>query len=281
MKFRLSATVVFSAVIGYLLGAESLSLFAISYLIIGGILVTGSANAFNQILEQKHDKLMERTAQRPLPLGNLSSPQALVFATLIGGIGLLALYSVVPGGFKSCLFGVLSILLYVLVYTPLKRISPIAIFVGAFPGAIPILLGWVAATNDFSLVAGVLFAVQFCWQFPHFIAISWVQDAEYKKAGFKMMYGGKKGKYPALISIVASLFMTIISVIPFFWNYTDLTLSVYGASSVFVLGIWFTLKSVKLYNNTDDKSALKVMLSSFAYLPIMQIIYVLDKFLMQ
>jgi protoheme IX farnesyltransferase len=272
---------VFSAVIGYLLGAESLSLFAISYLIIGGILVTGSANAFNQILEQKHDKLMERTAQRPLPLGNLSSPQALVFATLIGGIGLLALYSVVPGGFKSCLFGVLSILLYVLVYTPLKRISPIAIFVGAFPGAIPILLGWVAATNDFSLVAGVLFAVQFCWQFPHFIAISWVQDAEYKKAGFKMMYGGKKGKYPALISIVASLFMTIISVIPFFWNYTDLTLSVYGASSVFVLGIWFTLKSVKLYNNTDDKSALKVMLSSFAYLPIMQIIYVLDKFLMQ
>ena len=281
MKFRLSATVVFSAVIGYLLGAESISLFAISYLIIGGILVTGSANAFNQILEQKHDKLMERTAQRPLPLGNLSSPQSLVFATLIGGIGLLALYSVVPGGFKSCLFGVLSILLYVLVYTPLKRISPIAIFVGAFPGAIPILLGWVAATNDFSLVAGVLFAVQFCWQFPHFIAISWVQDAEYKKAGFKMMYGGKKGKYPALISIVASLFMTIISVIPFFWNYTDLTLSVYGASSVFVLGIWFTLKSVKLYNNTDDKSALKVMLSSFAYLPIMQIIYVLDKFLMQ
>jgi len=281
MKFRLSATVVFSAVIGYLLGVESLSLFAISYLIIGGILVTGSANAFNQILEQKHDKLMERTAQRPLPLGNLSSPQALVFATLIGGIGLLALYSVVPGGFKSCLFGVLSILLYVLVYTPLKRISPIAIFVGAFPGAIPILLGWVAATNDFSLVAGVLFAVQFCWQFPHFIAISWVQDAEYKKAGFKMMYGGKKGKYPALISIVASLFLTIISVIPFFWNYTDLTLSVYGASSVFVLGIWFTLKSVKLYNNTDDKSALKVMLSSFAYLPIMQIIYVLDKFLMR
>ena len=281
MKFRLSATVVFSAVIGYLLGVESPSLFAISYLIIGGILVTGSANAFNQILEQKHDKLMERTAQRPLPLGNLSSPQALVFATLIGGIGLLALYSVVPGGFKSCLFGVLSILLYVLVYTPLKRISPIAIFVGAFPGAIPILLGWVAATNDFSLVAGVLFAVQFCWQFPHFIAISWVQDAEYKKAGFKMMYGGKKGKYPALISIVASLFLTIISVIPFFWNYTDLTLSVYGASSVFVLGIWFTLKSVKLYNNTDDKSALKVMLSSFAYLPIMQIIYVLDKFLMR
>jgi protoheme IX farnesyltransferase len=281
MKFRLSATVVFSAVIGYLLGVESLSIFAISYLIIGGILVTGSANAFNQILEQKHDKLMERTAQRPLPLGNLSSPQALVFATLIGGIGLLALYSVVPGGFKSCLFGVLSILLYVLVYTPLKRISPIAIFIGAFPGAIPILLGWVAATNDFSLVAGVLFAVQFCWQFPHFIAISWVQDAEYKKAGFKMMYGGKKGKYPALISIVASLFMTIISVIPFFWNYTDLTLSVYGASSVFVLGIWFTLKSVKLYNNTDDKSALKVMLSSFAYLPIMQIIYVLDKFLMR
>jgi protoheme IX farnesyltransferase len=281
MKFRLSATVVFSAVIGYLLGADIFSLSALSFLIIGGILVTGSANAFNQLLEQKHDKLMERTAQRPLPLGNLSSIQALVFATLIGSIGLLVLFNVVPGGFKSCLFGMLSILLYILMYTPLKRISPIAIFVGAFPGAIPILLGWVAATNDFGLAAGVLFAVQFCWQFPHFIAISWVLDKEYKKAGFKMMYGGKKGKYPALISIIASLLMTIVSVIPFFWNCTDLRLSVFGASLVFVLGLWFTLKSVNLYNNTDDKSALKVMLSSFVYLPIMQIIYVLDKFLMQ
>jgi protoheme IX farnesyltransferase len=281
MKFRLSATVVFSAVIGYLLGTDIFSLSALSFLIIGGILVTGSANAFNQLLEQKHDKLMERTAQRPLPLGNLSSIQALVFATLIGSIGLLVLFNVVPGGFKSCLFGMLSILLYVLVYTPLKRISPIAIFVGAFPGAIPILLGWVAATNDFGLAAGVLFAVQFCWQFPHFIAISWVLDKEYKKAGFKMMYGGEKGKYPALISIIASLLMTIVSVIPFFWNCTDLRLSVFGASLVFILGLWFTLKSVKLYNNTDDKSALKVMLSSFVYLPIMQIIYVLDKFLMQ
>jgi protoheme IX farnesyltransferase len=281
MKFRLSATVVFSAVIGYLLGTDIFSLSALSFLIIGGILVTGSANAFNQLLEQKHDKLMERTAQRPLPLGNLSSIQALVFATLIGSIGLLVLFNVVPGGFKSCLFGMLSILLYVLVYTPLKRISPIAIFVGAFPGAIPILLGWVAATNDFGLAAGVLFAVQFCWQFPHFIAISWVLDKEYKKAGFKMMYGGEKGKYPALISIIASLLMTIVSVIPFFWNCTDLRLSVFGASLVFILGLWFILKSVKLYNNTDDKSALKVMLSSFVYLPIMQIIYVLDKFLMQ
>ena len=281
MKFRLSSTVVFSAVIGYLLGTDIFSLSALSFLIIGGILVTGSANAFNQLLEQKHDKLMERTAQRPLPLGNLASIQALVFATLIGSIGLLVLFNVVPGGFKSCLFGMLSILLYVLVYTPLKRISPIAIFVGAFPGAIPILLGWVAATNDFGLAAGVLFAVQFCWQFPHFIAISWVLDKEYKKAGFKMIYGGEKGKYPALISIIASLLMTIVSVIPFFWNCTDLRLSVFGASLVFVLGLWFTLKSVKLYNNTDDKSALKVMLSSFVYLPIMQIIYVLDKFLMQ
>jgi len=281
MKFRLSATVVFSAVIGYLLGVDIFSLSALSFLIIGGILVTGSANAFNQLLEQKHDKLMERTAQRPLPLGNLSSIQALFFATLIGSIGLLVLFNVVPGGFKSCLFGMLSILLYVLVYTPLKRISPFAIFVGAFPGAIPILLGWVAATNDFGLAAGVLFAVQFCWQFPHFIAISWVLDKEYKKAGFKMIYGGEKGKYPALISIIASLLMTIVSVIPFFWNCTDLRLSVFGASLVFVLGLWFTLKSVKLYNNTDDKSALKVMLSSFVYLPIMQIIYVLDKFLMQ
>jgi protoheme IX farnesyltransferase len=279
MKFRLSATVVFSAVIGYLLGTDIFSLSALSFLIIGGILVTGSANAFNQLLEQKHDKLMERTAQRPLPLGNLSSIQALVFATLIGSIGLLVLFNVVPGGFKSCLFGMLSILLYVLVYTPLKQISPIAIFVGAFPGAIPILLGWVAATNDFGLAAGVLFAVQFCWQFPHFIAISWVLDKEYKKAGFKMMYGGEKGKYPASVAFITSIAMTIISVLPYFLKINFISLSPFGAICIFLLGVWFTLRSFKLYKTTDDISARTLMLGSFIYLPLMQIIYVLDKYL--
>jgi len=243
--------------------------------------VTGSANAFNQILEKNHDKLMERTAVRPLPMGNLSVNQALVFTTLIGLIGLYVLSNVIPGGVKSCLFGLLSIFLYVLVYTPLKRISPIAVFVGAFPGAIPILLGWVAATNDFGLAAGILFAVQFCWQFPHFIAISWVLDEEYKKAGFKMIYGGEKGKYPAGIAVMTSILMTIISTLPFFCNFKDLSLSIYALVLLLILGIWFTFRAINMYHKCDDQSAKRLMLASFIYLPLMQIVYVLDKFLIQ
>lgn len=281
MKFRLSSTVVFSSAIGYLLGTDYFSFIDISYLIIGGILVTGSANAFNQILEKNHDKLMERTAVRPLPMGNLSVNQALVFTTLIGLIGLYVLSNVIPGGVKSCLFGLLSIFLYVLVYTPLKRISPIAVFVGAFPGAIPILLGWVAATNDFGLAAGILFAVQFCWQFPHFIAISWVLDEEYKKAGFKMIYGGEKGKYPAGIAVMTSILMTIISTLPFFCNFKDLSLSIYALVLLLILGIWFTFRAINMYHKCDDQSAKRLMLASFIYLPLMQIVYVLDKFLIQ
>jgi len=281
MKFRLSATVVFSSAIGYLLGVDTVVLSDLLLLLVGGILVTGSANGFNQIVERKHDKLMQRTVVRPLPMGNLSVNQALVFTILIGLIGLYVLSNVIPGGIKSCLFGLLSIFLYVLVYTPLKRISPIAVFIGAFPGAIPILLGWVAATNDFGLAAGILFAVQFCWQFPHFIAISWVLDEEYKKAGFKMIYGGEKGKYPAGIAVMTSILMTIISTLPFFSNFKDLSLSIYALVLLLILGIWFTSKAIKLYQNCVDVTAKQLMLSSFAYLPLMQIIYVLDKFLIQ
>ena len=281
MKFRLSATVVFSSAIGYLLGVDTVVFSDLFLLLVGGILVTGSANGFNQILEKNHDKLMDRTSQRPLPLGKLSSFQAIIFAIFIGVFGLFVLYHVSPGGYKSCLFALLSTLLYVLVYTPLKRISPIAIFVGAFPGAIPVLLGLVAATNDFGLAAGILFAVQFCWQFPHFIAISWVLDEEYKKAGFKMIYGGEKGKYPASVALIASIVMTIASVLPYFLKIEFLSLSIFGAISIFLLGVWFTLRSFKLYKTTDDISARTLMLGSFIYLPLMQIIYVLDKYLIQ
>ena len=179
---------------------------------------------------------------------------------------------------KSSFFGLISILLYVLSYTPLKRLSTISIFVGAIPGAIPFLLGWVAATDDFGIAAGTLFAIQFFWQFPHFIAISWVLDDEYKKAGFKMMFGGEKGKFPAVISVVASIIMTIISVLPYLYIET-LNLSNIAFVCVLVLGIWFTLKSIYLFREIDDKSAKKLMISSFLYLPLMQIIYVLDKYL--
>ena len=276
LKFRLSTTVVFSAVVGYLLGIDTFILSEFIILIFGGFLVTGSANAFNQILEKDTDKLMDRTMNRPLPKGNLSVLEAIIFSSLMSVVGLYCLYILNP---LSSFFGLLSILLYVLSYTPLKRISTISIFVGALPGAIPFLLGWVAATDDFGIAAGTLFAIQFFWQFPHFIAIAWVLDEDYKKAGLKMLFGNEKGTYPAIISIVTSICMTIISVIPFFWNFKDLDLSIYAVIPVFLLGVWFTNKSYLLYKNTDDITARKLMITSFIYLPSMQIIYVLDKFI--
>ncbi len=284
LKFRLSITVVFSAIAGYLLGFDEFNLTHFIYLSIGGMLVTGSANAFNQILEHKQDALMDRTIIRPIPQGKLTPMQAFIFAFSIAVIGLFLLNNINPQGSfygimsKSSFFGLISIFLYVLSYTPLKRVSTISIFVGAIPGAIPFLLGYVAATDDFGLAAGILFAIQFFWQFPHFIAIAWVLDKEYKKAGFKMLFGGHKNKYPASISVFTSLLMTIISVLPYFCI-DDLNLSVYSFLVVLLLGIWFTLKSVNLYKNTDDISAKKVMLFSFIYLPCIQIVFIIDRFL--
>ena len=169
-------------------------------------------------------------------------------------------------------------LLYVLSYTPLKRVSTISIFVGAIPGAIPFLLGFVAATDDFGLAAGTLFAVQFFWQFPHFIAISWSLDDDYKKAGFKMLFGGKKNQYPATISIFTSILMTIISIVPFYFI-DNLNLSISSFFIVLILGLWFTAKSVMLYINVSDQAAKNLMLASFIYLPLVQIIYVIDRFI--
>jgi len=284
LKFKLSVTVVFSAMIGYLLGFDQFNLQDFIYLTFGGFLVTGSANTFNQILEKEKDKLMSRTSVRPLPKEHLNIFQALIFAIIIGVVGLFLLNKINPQGSfygfmsKSSFFGLISIFLYVLSYTPLKRVSTISIFVGAIPGAIPFLLGYVAATDDFGLAAGTLFAIQFLWQFPHFISIAWVQHDDYKKAGFKMLFGGKKNKYPAIISLTTSLLMTIVSLMPYFYI-TDLNLSLYALILILSLGIWFTLKSFSLYKNLNDESAKKLMLSSFAYLPLMQLVFVIDRFL--
>lgn len=278
IKFRLSATVVFSALIGYLLGTASPDFSEIILLILGGILVTGSANALNQILERNYDKLMKRTAIRPLPAGNLTLLQALIFSFIIGIIGLYFLLLI---NLQCSFFGLLSILLYVLVYTPLKRVSAISVFIGAFPGAIPVLLGWVAATNDFGLAAGILFAIQFCWQFPHFIAISWVLDEEYKKAGFKMMIGRERGKLATTIAVLAAFVMTIVSVVPFFTPIEGLSLSLVACILIVILGLFFTFRSMQLFYQQSDSAAKRVLLSSYMYLPLMQLIYVLDKYFMQ
>lgn len=284
LKFKLSITVVFSAVAGYLIGFEDFNLQHFLYLVFGGFLVTGSANTFNQIIERGKDKLMKRTSVRPLPQGKLNYIQALVFGIIIGISGLMLLNNINPEDSfyglmsKASFFGLLSIFLYVFSYTPLKRVSTISIFVGAIPGAIPFLLGYVAATNNFGLAAGFLFAIQFLWQLPHFISIAWVLDNEYKKAGFKMLFGGKKNRFPASISVITSILMTITSVLPFFYI-SDLNLSLIAALIILILGSWFSMKSFFLLKYKDDLSAKKLMLSSFVYLPLVQLTFVIDKLL--
>ena len=283
LKFRLSITVVISALAGYLIGVQDFEIQEFIFLIIGGFLVTGSANGFNQILEKDYDILMERTACRPLPNNKIPYVNAIFFSLIIGVVGLYFLSMIKPHGSfygflsKSSAFGLLSLLIYVLSYTPLKRMSTASIFIGAIPGAIPVLLGWIAATDDFGLAVGILFAVQFLWQFPHFIAISWIRDEEYKKAGFKMMYGGKKGKHPALIAFLGAIGMTIISVLPYFLNLNNLHLTTLSFILLLFLGAWFSKKSYDLLEFLNNDYAKKLMISSLLYLPLMQLIYVLDK----
>ena len=283
LKFRLSLTVVISAIAGYLIGVTDFNFQEFTFLIFGGFLVTGSANGFNQVLEKDYDKLMIRTHDRPLPQQNIKTIYAVFFSLFIGLLGLYFLSLIKPHGSfygylsKSSAFGLLSLMIYVLSYTPLKRMSTVSIFVGAIPGAIPVMLGWVAATNKFGLAVGILFAIQFLWQFPHFISISWIRDKEYKKAGFKMMYGDKKGVYPAYIALICSIFMTAVSVLPYFLDLKILDLSIISFFIILFLGIWFTKNSFLLLRNLSDESAKKLMLSSLVYLPLMQIIYVFDK----
>ena len=283
LKFRLSLTVVISAIAGYLIGVTDFNFQEFTLLIFGGFLVTGSANGFNQVLEKEYDKLMTRTYDRPLPQKKIKTIYAVLFSLFIGLIGLYFLSLIKPHGSfygylsKSSAFGLLSLMIYVLSYTPLKRMSTVSIFVGAIPGAIPVMLGWVAATNKFGLAVGILFAIQFLWQFPHFISISWIRDKEYKKAGFKMMYGDKKGAYSAYIALTCSMFMTVVSVLPYFLDLKILDLSIISFLIILFLGIWFTKNSFLLLKNLSDESAKKLMLSSLIYLPLMQIIYVFDK----
>ena len=278
MKLRLSITVVFSAVAGYLLGSDTPNGLELFFLTTGGLLVTGSANAFNQIIERDRDRMMERTKDRPLPSNNLSLSQAIIFASIIGfaGIYLLSLLNL-----QCAFFALLSLLIYTLFYTPLKKISPISIFVGAFPGAIPCLLGWVGGTNDFGLAAGILFAIQFCWQFPHFIAISWLLEDQYKAADLKMIIGStnKKVSISSFIALLFSILMTGISIVPWLFIVENLNLSSLFALIVFTLGLYFTFITMQLFLKGGKKNAKKILVSSYIYLPLVQILYILNKYL--
>jgi len=281
-KLRLSSTVVFSALVGYLLAADEIDFKILLMLLIGGFMVVASSNGFNQVYERNTDKLMDRTKERPMPAGRMATSEGLLFSSILGLIGMIILYYI---NVKSAMFGAAALILYAAVYTPLKTVSPIAVFVGAFPGAIPFMLGWVAATDHFGIEAGTLFAIQFLWQFPHFWAIAWLLDEDYKKAGIRMLPSGLKDKRSAFQAMLYTIWLIPVSILPFAFPYfgieSKLILSPIGAVLILLMGIFLYKKSALLLKNCDQNSAKKLMFGSLIYLPVVQIIYVLDKYLLQ
>lgn len=275
-KVGLSLSVVFSSLAGYLLAVEEIQVSILILLAIGGYLMVGASNAFNQIIEKDTDALMKRTMNRPLPTGRMHVSMAMVIAVSFTILGLAILYSINP---KSALFGAISIFLYTSVYTPLKSITPLAVFVGAIPGAIPFMLGWVAATNDFSIEPGILFLIQFFWQFPHFWAIAWLQYDEYKKAGFNLMPMGQKNKKAVVQIIIYTICLIIVSVIPVLKLTGNFYIYPVTAVILAFLGGIMLFYAVKLYKNQTNKEARQLMLSSVLYITLVQVIYVVDKFL--
>ena len=278
-KARLSISVVVSTIAGYLLGFNEEQPFqwlVLVLLIVGGYCMVGASNVFNQIIEIELDAKMDRTKNRPLPSGRISKQNAFILGCVLTILGLAILYNVNP---KTAMFGAISIFMYVSLYTPLKTVTPLSVFVGAFPGAIPFMLGWVAATGHFGIEAGTLFIIQFFWQFPHFWAIGWFLYDDYKKAGFFMLPTGKKDKKTALQTILYTIWMILASIIPAFGFTGNLILSKTAAVIVFLLGLWMLFYAVQLHKQMDSKAARKLMIVSVSYISLLQIIYVIDKFL--
>jgi protoheme IX farnesyltransferase len=271
-KFRLASLVVLSAALCYLFGADEINYSSLTMLIIGGFFVTAASNGFNQIIEKDLDKLMNRTSKRPLPDGRMSLTDAYIISITFGVVGLAILY--IWLGLACFLLGLFALASYTFIYTPLKQKTPFAVFVGAFPGAIPPLLGYVAATGSFDIAAWLVFGIQFLWQFPHFWAIAWVLDDDYKKAGFKML-PSKEGrdKNSAFQIMVYTFSLIPIVLLPYYFHLTGITSTILNI----IFGILFSYQSVKLYQDCSLKSAKNLMFGSFAYLPLVQLAMYLDK----
>jgi protoheme IX farnesyltransferase len=275
-KMGLSISVVFSALAGYLLGAVVIDYTTLLLLALGGYFMVGASNAYNQIIERDLDVLMDRTKNRPIPAGRMSVNTAFIIATAFTILGIVTLYSINP---KTAMWGAISIFLYTSVYTPLKTKTPLSVFVGALPGAIPFMLGWVAARGEFGIEPGTLFAIQFFWQFPHFWSIGWFLYEDYEKGGFFMLPTGKRDKGTAVQIIMYSVWTVLVSLIPVFGFTGDLKLSIVGAILVFLLGMVMLAYAVRLFKQRTVKTAKQLMLSSVFYITMLQIIYVADKFL--
>jgi len=285
VKIRLTMTVVFSASIAFLIGSKQQGdINWLHWLILtaGGFLVTGSANGFNEIIERDLDKLMKRTADRPIPAGRMTTGQALVLSLLMGIAGT---YTLVTLNFIAGVLSVFSIVLYAFIYTPLKRKSPIAVFVGAFPGALPPLIGYYAAfsQNDLALYSQqnaaaiiiiplVLFIIQFVWQFPHFWGIAWVLDDDYKRAGFRLLPTTKRDKVTAFMVFLSTLLMVPASLLPYYFGFGGIVVSLVSVAGALLFS-WYGLK---LFLRCDLAAARKVMFTSFFYLPLIQLVLLFD-----
>jgi protoheme IX farnesyltransferase len=272
LKFRLSFLVAFSCAFGYVLASPNTNWFTLVMLFIGGFFLSGASVIINQIIEKDLDMLMNRTMNRPLPTSRISVSEATFFSVvcMLIGVAILLIYTNV----LTVILSVVSLILYGFVYTPLKRVGPIAVFVGAIPGALPPLLGWVAATGGISHEALIIFGIQFIWQFPHFWAIAWVSDDDYKKAGFKLLpSGGKKDLSTAVQIMIYTMFLIPLGLLPATFGITGIN----SAVVVTVCGVLFFAQTFSLMRSGDRRSALKIMFGSFMYLPVVQIAYLLDK----
>jgi protoheme IX farnesyltransferase len=270
-KMRLATLVVFSAAMAFMTAPGDVDFVKMGWLVLGGFLVTGSANGFNQVMERELDKLMDRTKSRPLPSVRMGVNEALLVCIITGVVGVFILWYYT--NLASAILGLLAILLYTLVYTPMKRKSPIAVFIGAVPGAIPPLLGWIAATGNFNTAALLLFAIQFLWQFPHFWAIAWVMDDDYKKAGFNLLPTGKRDKGSAMQTVLYTISLIPVAVMPWVFGVSG------WLSLILMLAVtfYFLFQAIQLYRDCSIESARKLMYGSFFYLPVVQIAMVIDK----
>ena len=278
IKHRLSFSVVFSSVCSYLIAFDVFSLTTFLLLVTGGFFVVGSSNGFNQIIERRRDALMTRTSSRPLPSGVMTVNQALIICSFLSLLGLTMLYVI---NYRTAIFGLISMIIYLALYTPLKPITPLSVFFGAIPGAIPFMLGWVAVTDRFSIETGILFMIQFFWQFPHFWAIGWVSHDDYKNAGFKMLPSGKRDNATAFQIVFYTIWMIIVSTLPYFSFTGKLSIGIYSLILILASGSLMLYQALKLMRYKDKQNAIRLMYASIFYLSFIQIIFVIDKFLFQ
>ena len=273
MKPRLSFLVVFSSGFGYMLATPVMqNVLSFVMFLLGGFLISGSSVAINQIIEKEFDAVMSRTKNRPIPSNKISKEEARIFSVITGFLGVALIYYFTTP--LAALLSITSLILYAFVYTPLKRVGSIAVFVGAIPGALPPLIGWTAATGVISYEAMIIFSIQFIWQFPHFWAIAWISDEDYKKAGFKLLPGGGgKDLNTAINIMVYTLFLLPLGLLPTIFGLTGLTSAVVAT----VCGVLFLATTFSLMKDISNQKARRIMFGSFIYLPIVQITFLIDK----